>query len=568
MFSDLGRSTFEQDAHKIRPLVMERRQLTKGIAAGATTVYINSLPRNVLDNQGYIVIDAYTSKCELRRFTRDGKVLTVDALTYAHNKHDEVIFLDACVLSPLWFGARGNGTTDDTDMLQATIDALPTTGGAVYGDGIFKITDTINMKSRTRLEGPVGGYPSANTGTREGFKLAWAGANNGTMLSYVGCQFCELQGVNLSGGLDDGITGVTAILIDSVNNPNAYGYDFRNFGISECHTGIKLNTSGTSDYQSSEISLRNFDISDLDLTSGYGIYTNSRNVSSLLIEEGRFMNMRYCMYFARIGFANIVNCIGGFMTERGDFITAISHDNIKIDQCQAEGLGSGTAGYFLHIPSSAAASTLEPIVMISSITDLETVIAKDRNIVTIANHFNRDFTLSGDSARVISMGDLFSGSYDFKLTGVNPAIDRTMCFNGATNYIGIDHYVQTISGKIREKQTVQAWVTHETQTATLGLVPSNVVFIGARIEVTEAWNSDGADEISIGVDAAHTYFVNAVDVATTGTKTATLNALFSGSGFEASATTVVAYYVNGGSEPSTGRAIVTIEYIQVDDEPA
>lgn len=464
------------------------------------------------------------------------------------------------------YGAIGDGVADDTVAIQAAVDDTPATGGIISGNGLYKITDTINMKSRTRLEGPVGGYPGNNTSFPEGFKLAWAGANNGTMLSYVGCQFCELQGVNFSGGLDDGITGATAILIDSVNSPASYGFDFRNFGISECKYGVKINTGGANDYQTSDISLRNFDISDLDLTSGYGIYTNSRNVSNLLIEEGRFLNMRYCMYFERVGFTNIVSCTGGFMSQRGDFITLVSHDNIKIEQCQAEEAGA-YGGYYLYIPASAAASAVEPILLINSIADLETVIAKDRNIVSICNHFNRDFTLSGDSVKVMSYGDIFTSTYDFKLTGPNPAVDRTIGFN-STNYIGIDHYTQTVSGKIREKQTIQTWVTHETQSATLGLVPSNVVFIGARIEVTEAWNSDGTDTISVGLAAAHTYFVNAVDVTTIGTKTATMNALFSGSGFEASATTVVAYYENGGTEPTTGRAIVTIEYILVDDEPS
>jgi hypothetical protein len=52
-------------------------------------------------------------------------------------------------LNVKWFGATGNGTTDDTTAIQATIDIATTTGQSVYlPDGYYRITNTINIGLR------------------------------------------------------------------------------------------------------------------------------------------------------------------------------------------------------------------------------------------------------------------------------------------------------------------------------------------------------------------------------------------------------------------------------------
>lgn len=552
MFSDLGRSTYEQDAHKIRPLVMERRQLTKGIAVGAVTVYINSLPRNVLGNQGYIVIDAYTSQCEVRKFTvRAGKALTVDALTYAHNKHDEVIFIDSCVLNPMWFGARGNGGADDTADLQSMIDQVPSTGGKIYGDGKYKITSTLNMKSHLRLEGPIGSYSGTATIDR-GFKLVWAGSANGTMIKYNNCKYCELQGINFDGG---GSAGVTAIVIDGT--APVYNYDFKNFNIQNCGTGIALSTSGTINRQVSDISFRNFEIANLG-TAGKGIYTYSQNVDNILIEEGRFYNLRYGVYLDRGGFMKIAHCTAGFDTINGDFIYASIHDTLLLEGNQAE---SGT-GYWMIIPSSSPANLNDPIVMINNITNLPIDIQKDRPVISIGNRYNSPFTLSGDSVKVHSIGDIFTGTADFLLTGVNPAVERNMAF--ADNYIGVDSYVKTVSGEIRPALSLSAWVTSGTPTATFGLLPEHCYVAGAHMNVTQAFNASGTNLISVGWDGTADAYAQDVDVSTTGIKSLLAGAWI---GYQYYITTARAYYTYTGTAPTTGKAMVILDVMPGKEQP-
>lgn len=63
--------------------------------------------------------------------------------------------------SVLTFGAKGDGTTDDTAAIQAAITA--NSGGTVhFQKGIFKVTSTLNVPDNTTIIG-VGSHPSAST---------------------------------------------------------------------------------------------------------------------------------------------------------------------------------------------------------------------------------------------------------------------------------------------------------------------------------------------------------------------------------------------------------------------
>ena len=171
----LGRSNYEQDAYRIRPLIIERTRLTRDVAATATTIYINSLPRGVGAYGGFVVIDPWTADCEVRQITnRAGKILTLaSALAYDHTKYDEVIFIDRPWINALWFGAVGdNSTNNNTALYRWGVQAarhvayLPEgtyrfgsalnwmgtaySGISLVGDGpasILKATAAINMVS-------------------------------------------------------------------------------------------------------------------------------------------------------------------------------------------------------------------------------------------------------------------------------------------------------------------------------------------------------------------------------------------------------------------------------------
>lgn len=104
------------------------------------------------------------------------------------------------------------------------------------------------------------------------------------------------------------------------------------------------------------------------------------------------------------------------------------------------------------------------------------------------------------------------------------------------------------------------WLTKDTQTVELGVLRSPRYIMRVHIHCTQAFNSDGTDNITVGYTGTTNAYATATDVATTGVKSVTLG---SGVGYDATNRTVTATYANGGTEPSTGKALVIVEYLRV-----
>lgn len=111
-------------------------------------------------------------------------------------------------------------------------------------------------------------------------------------------------------------------------------------------------------------------------------------------------------------------------------------------------------------------------------------------------------------------------------------------------------------------ERIQGWVADDSQNPTIGRIPVNSLILRAWLFVSEAFNSDGTDQISCGWDASTTAIFTATDVSTAGLKTPTVT-----STYQATARDVEAYYTNGGSEPTTGKAFVVVEYVRVGAVP-
>ena len=101
------------------------------------------------------------------------------------------------------------------------------------------------------------------------------------------------------------------------------------------------------------------------------------------------------------------------------------------------------------------------------------------------------------------------------------------------------------------------WVTSGTQNPPLGILPVGASVYDVDIDVQQAFNSGGSDEIQVGHDSDNDAYATLTDVSTTGVKSVTLGA---GIGYLSVARQIEAYYVNGGGEPTTGKALVTLFY--------
>lgn len=115
-----------------------------------------------------------------------------------------------------------------------------------------------------------------------------------------------------------------------------------------------------------------------------------------------------------------------------------------------------------------------------------------------------------------------------------------------------------------ESQRIQAWVSSSQQNPFMGILPADTYVSQVHCHVTEAFNSSTTDEITVGYDADVDAFATTIDSSSTGVKSVNLGVL---NGYNSVARKVEAYYVNGGTEPSTGKAFIWIETIKVPTSP-
>lgn len=138
--------------------------------AASTYVRLRTAPSGIADDLGYIVIDPFTSECELRKIkTISGRdVELYDALDYTHADDDEVFWQPIPYLTVEMFGAKGNNdssagvaaanaTAFQRAMVQA--DSVVVASGAtkacsVYaGPGNFYLSDSFIVPQQVCLIG-------------------------------------------------------------------------------------------------------------------------------------------------------------------------------------------------------------------------------------------------------------------------------------------------------------------------------------------------------------------------------------------------------------------------------
>lgn len=153
--------------------------LSTASVVGATSISLNSVPTWAATYGGYIVIDVGTIECEVRQPTLSGTTASfTTGLTYAHAANDVVLWIPDAVLSAKWFGAKGDGTTDDTTPLQRLIDGS-FEGATCYfpGPGPYMTDQLVYRASRRYVGDAFGGY-----GTVVKFKNSATGT--GVFVSY------------------------------------------------------------------------------------------------------------------------------------------------------------------------------------------------------------------------------------------------------------------------------------------------------------------------------------------------------------------------------------------------
>src|SRR4030067_674031 len=142
--------------------------LTNAASAGATTIVVDDLPDGLILNTVWAVIDAPTSECEVRKVTGIGGLttLTIAATSYDHAADYPVFLMWEPAVSGKWFGARGDGTTDDITPLTRAVTQAYSQGivKVTLPNGIYPVSSNFLVKTKVTVEGyGRGGAPRFGT---------------------------------------------------------------------------------------------------------------------------------------------------------------------------------------------------------------------------------------------------------------------------------------------------------------------------------------------------------------------------------------------------------------------
>ena len=211
-----------------------------GIPAGVYVTGGSGTSWTLSQNLGTIALQAMTAD--------NGGTIIVD--TAGHRYYRSTSGLPYSVK---WFGAKGDGTTDDTAAIQAAISATQAAGGGAvwFPAGTYHITDTLNITA--------GGVTLQGSGTGSTVLSFANGAsdcivmNSGTTQLYRS----HVKDMTITGVAK---TGGRALYIGYFANCNIERVEFQS-----AYNGIEI-------YITNTITLRDILINGITNATGYGIY--------------------------------------------------------------------------------------------------------------------------------------------------------------------------------------------------------------------------------------------------------------------------------------------------------
>lgn len=142
-------------AHAGSAAMLGNAKLATDVPAGAMSVTLNvdAGTLNPLLSYGWIVLDAFTAQCEVRKITGISATVVSFAtgLMDSHSADAIVLWLDSLIVDVRWFGAKGDGITDDGNSFNRALAATPAGVEIEVFPGIYRTSVTVVVTQNKNL---------------------------------------------------------------------------------------------------------------------------------------------------------------------------------------------------------------------------------------------------------------------------------------------------------------------------------------------------------------------------------------------------------------------------------
>lgn len=217
------------------------------------------------------------------------------------------------------YGAKGNGSADDTASIQEAIDACDNaSGGTVYfPTGTYKVSGT-NALVVANANGSHGGqhYVSLAGQSEVGSVISFAGPTNGVAIVCLANKYSEIKNLSVSNTGSKGST-IGILLTGSGGGTQSNGGYMRLVGISGFHTCIDAGSGSGFPGTSSEWIFDSLSFGNGD----YGFYNHDFNGLNFMFRMLQAGNMYIAVYAATavvfIDGGSFGGCQYGFVCRNG-----------------------------------------------------------------------------------------------------------------------------------------------------------------------------------------------------------------------------------------------------------
>lgn len=311
------------------------------------------------------------------------------------------------------FGAKGDGTTDDTTAIRSAFAyiAWHNGGNLTFPEGDYVVTQTLALPSNITIQGVSGVESNAPTGNytqRNSTRIKLRGKNLAMFRIGECTQSIVVKDIELFAESNENTYGVEGV--GAYNSAQDFYFQrvtFHNFFRGIYAHGLEQTNLGWQ-----------FDYIRIDhcrfvYNRDAGIYVNSRN-SDWTISDSLFQNPKKQpgwesngMYFERVMMVLIQNSFGGGIAGNrgGTFISILDSAHTSIINCEAE-----TVEYCLRynaIDHPGAGDYSSPLFLANNLFGETVEFKARRTLVSTGNYYGGNTFKAGPLLRVYSTGDRF-----------------------------------------------------------------------------------------------------------------------------------------------------------------